>query len=146
MRYRVYWEDTDAGGVVYHARYLHFFERARSDWLRKLGYPQRQLKQEAGRVFAVTRTDTRFLAPAQLEDELEVTVVVETIRAASIVFSQSVFRVSDGTLLASADVMVACLCADNFKPARPPRALVESIQRFKNEQDQQKPQTQGQDG
>ncbi len=137
MRYRVYWEDTDAGGVVYHARYLHFFERARSDWLRELGYPQRQLKQEVGRVFAVTRMDTRFLAPARLEDELAVSVVVERLRAVSIEFSQTICRVSDGKPLATAEVTAACLCAETFKPARAPKDLIDSIQQFQNEQSQQ---------
>ncbi len=129
-RYRVYWEDTDAGGVVYHARYLHFFERARSDWLLELGFPQVALKEQAGRLFAVSRMDTRFLSPARLEDELAVTVVVEQLRAASVLFSQQLLRASDRTLLATAEVHAVCLAADSFRPARPPKALVESIRQF----------------
>ncbi len=127
MRYRVYWEDTDAGGVVYHARYLHFFERARSDWLLSLGFPQVRLKNEGNRLFAVSRMDTRFLSPARLEDELEVSVVVEQLRAASVNFSQSIHRIADGQLLATADVRAVCLAADTFRPARAPADLVESI-------------------
>ncbi len=130
MRYRVYWEDTDAGGVVYHARYLHFFERARSDWLLHLGFPQVRLKNEANRLFAVSRMDTRFLLPARLEDELEVSVVVEHLRAASVNFSQAIHRVADGQLLATADVRAVCLAADTFRPARAPADLVESMVAF----------------
>lgn len=130
LRYRVYWEDTDAGGVVYHARYLHFFERARSDWLRGLGFPQQALKAEDNRVFAVTRMDTRFLAPGRLEDELAVSVSVERLRAASVVFSQLAHRIDDGELLATAEVHAACLDASTFKPARAPRAMMEAIERY----------------
>lgn len=133
MRYRVYWEDTDAGGVVYHARYLHFFERARSDWLLNLGFPQVRLKNEANRLFAVSRMDTRFLSPARLEDELEVSVVVEQLRAASVNFSQAIHRVADGDLLATADVRAVCLAADTFRPARAPADLVEAIRGFQKE-------------
>lgn len=137
MRYRVYWEDTDAGGVVYHARYLHFFERARSDWLRELGFPQQDLRQRSNRIFAVTRMDTRFLAPARLEDELAVSVSVETVRAASIVFSQTAHRIGDGARLASAEVHAACLDADSFKPARAPRDLMAAVRRFQQDQARQ---------
>jgi len=133
MRYRVYWEDTDAGGVVYHARYLHFFERARSDWLLNLGFPQVRLKNEVNRLFAVSRMDTRFLSPARLEDELEVSVVVEQLRAASVNFSQAIHRVADGDLLATADVRAVCLAADTFRPARAPADLVEAIRGFQKE-------------
>ncbi|AKS40897.1 YbgC/FadM family acyl-CoA thioesterase [Wenzhouxiangella marina] len=135
MPYRVYWEDTDAGGVVYHARYLHFFERARSDWLLALGYPQVKLRNEANRLFAVSRMDTRFLSPARLEDELEVSVVVEQLRAASVIFSQAMHRVGDGELLATAEVRAVCLAADSFRPARAPADLFATIKRYQQEQD-----------
>lgn len=133
MKYRVYWEDTDAGGVVYHARYLHFFERARSDWLLALGFPQVELKNKANRLFAVSRMDTKFLSPARLEDELEVTVVVEALRAASVHFRQEMYRVADGQLLAQADVRVVCLSADQFRPARAPQGLAEAIKNHQME-------------
>lgn len=133
MKYRVYWEDTDAGGVVYHARYLHFFERARSDWLMALGFPQVALKDRINRLFAVSRMDTHYLLPARLEDELEVTVVVEALRAASVHFSQAIYRVADGELLATAQVRVVCLSADNFRPARPPRELAAAIKNYQME-------------
>jgi acyl-CoA thioester hydrolase len=134
MKYRVYWEDTDAGGVVYHARYLHFFERARSDWLLSLGFPQVELRDRTNRLFAVSRMDTRFLVPARLEDELEVTVVVEQLRAASVHFSQAMYRAGDGQLLATADVRAVCLAADTFRPARAPAELFDVIRNFQLEQ------------
>ena len=133
MRYRVYWEDTDAGGVVYHARYLHFFERARSDWLLALGFPQVALRNQANRLFAVSRMDTRFVSPARLEDELEVTVAVEALRAASVHFDQAIYRVSDGELLARASVRVVCLSADQFRPARAPEDLAAAIKQYQTE-------------
>lgn len=133
MRYRVYWEDTDAGGVVYHARYLHFFERARSDWLLGLGFPQVELRARANRLFAVSRMDTRFIAPARLEDELEVSVTVEQLRAASVRFGQTIHRVADGRLLARTTVRAVCLAADTFQPARAPAGMFEAIRRYQTE-------------
>ncbi|NBD95548.1 MAG: tol-pal system-associated acyl-CoA thioesterase [Gammaproteobacteria bacterium] len=135
MKYRVYWEDTDAGGVVYHARYLHFFERARSDWLLSLGFPQLELRNRANRVFAVSRMDTRFIAPARLEDELEVSVTVEQLRAASVHFAQSIHRAADRQLLATAAVRAVCLAADTFRPARAPAGMFEAIRRHQTEHD-----------
>ncbi|TVQ35629.1 MAG: YbgC/FadM family acyl-CoA thioesterase [Wenzhouxiangella sp.] len=135
MRYRVYWEDTDAGGVVYHARYLHFFERARSDWLLGLGFPQIELKARLNRLFAVSRMDTHFISPARLEDELEVSVVVEQVRPASVHFSQTIHRAGDGELLATAAVRAVCLAADTFRPARAPTELFDAIRQLQRESD-----------
>ena len=132
FRYRVYWEDTDAGGVVYHARYLAFFERARSDWLLELGFPQVELRDGDNRLFAVSRMDIEFLKPARLEDELEVTVDVEQFRAATVVFGQRMFR-GDGQLLARASVRAACLAADSFRPARMPARLQQAIKNLTTE-------------
>lgn len=125
-RYRVYWEDTDAGGVVYHARYLHFFERARSDWLRQLGFPQADLRAGRDRLFAVSRMTTDFIAPARLEDELEVGVAVQAVGAASVRFVQRIHR-HDGELLATAEVRVACLDAACFRPARIPADVMNAL-------------------
>lgn len=122
--YRVYWEDTDAGGVVYHARYLHFLERSRSDLLLELGLPQLTLKQDTGKVFVVTRIETDFLKPAQLEDELVVSAGIEQMKKASMVFSQSIVRKADQQLLVNARIVVACVDAETFKPARLPDALM----------------------
>lgn len=127
FRYRVYWEDTDAGGVVYHARYLAFFERARSDWLRVMGFPQVPMREHDNRLFVVRRIDIRFVAPARLEDELAITIDVEHLRAASLTFMQHMHRSGDDALLATARVDAACLDADRFVPARMPEALRAAI-------------------
>jgi acyl-CoA thioester hydrolase len=124
--YRVYWEDTDAGGVVYHARYLQFLERARSDWLAALGFEQVRLRDEQGIVFAVTRADLRFVRPARLEDELEVTVRVQPPGRARLAFDQSVVR--DGVELVSARIEVACVDAQRFVPRRLPPAMRQALQ------------------
>ena len=131
-RYRVYWEDTDAGGVVYHARYLAFFERARSDWLLGLGFPQVDMRERDNRLFAVSRMDIEFLQPARLEDELDVTVDVEQFRAATVVFGQCMFR-ADGQILARATVRAACLAADSFRPARFPARLQQALKNLTTE-------------
>ncbi|NBB93029.1 MAG: tol-pal system-associated acyl-CoA thioesterase [Gammaproteobacteria bacterium] len=137
FRYRVYWEDTDAGGVVYHARYLAFFERARTDWLLAMGFPQVPMRSEQNRLFVVRRVDIRFIAPGRLEDELEVTIDVEHLRAASLTFAQRMVRADDGELLATARIDAACLAADRFAPARMPEALRTAIQRQQERQESQ---------
>ncbi len=105
---RVYWEDTDAGGVVYHASYLRFLERARSEWLRELGIDQSSLKQSTGLAFLVREMQIDFLRAALLDDELLVTVAVKERRAASILFTQTISR-ADGSCLIRAVVRVACV-------------------------------------
>lgn len=121
---RVYWEDTDAGGVVYHARYLHFLERARTEWLRSLGIDQSTLVSERGIVFAVTAMDLRFRSPARLDDELVVSVQLERRRAASLEFSQHLARRRDNSLILTAGVRAACLVASTFKPRAIPDDLI----------------------
>lgn len=128
FRYRVYWEDTDAGGVVYHARYLHFLERARTDFLLSLGFPQTTLRETLSKLFVVTRIETNFIQPARLEDELQVNVSVQNLKKASMVFFQTIRRCDDNQLLNEAWVSVACVDATNFKPARLPDVLVAAIQ------------------
>ena len=128
FRYRVYWEDTDAGGVVYHARYLHFLERARTDFLLSLGFPQTTLRQTLEKLFVVTRIETNFIQPARLEDELQVDVRVEHMKKASMVFFQTIRRCQDDQLLNEAWVTVACVDANTFKPARLPDSLMAAIQ------------------
>lgn len=128
-RYRVYWEHTDAGGVVYHGRYLNFMERARSDWLLALGFPQVDLRERQGCMFVVTSIHLDFLKPARLEDELDVDIVVEQLRAASMRIRQQVHR-HDGPLLATGQVGIACLDAASFRPTRMPRALHAAILQF----------------
>ncbi|MBS3743760.1 MAG: tol-pal system-associated acyl-CoA thioesterase [Wenzhouxiangellaceae bacterium] len=123
--YRVYWEDTDAGGVVYHARYLQFLERARSDWLASLGISQTELRREQDLVFAVTRMEIDFRKPARLEDELDVSVCVQSMGRARIDFSQQI-RCRDD-LLIEATVRAACLDAGRFSPARIPGEIREML-------------------
>jgi len=125
FRYRVYWEDTDAGGVVYHARYLQFLERARSDWLAGLGVSQTGLRRERGLIFAVTRMEIDFRKPARLEDELDVSVRVQSVGRARMDFTQQIRRGDD--LLIEAAVRAACLDAERFAPARMPAEIQEKL-------------------
>src|SRR5690606_6061617 len=111
---RIYWEDTDAGGVVYHAQYLAFLERARTEWLRARGYGQELLRVEHGLVFAVRAMRIDFRAPARLDDALDVSVALRRCGRASLVIVQDVRR--DGALLLDAEVKLAALDAGDFRP------------------------------
>ncbi len=111
---RVYWEDTDAGGVVYHAQYLAFMERARTEWLRTRGYGQELLRVEYALVFAVRAMTIDFRLPARLDDVLQVSVVLKECRRASLVVIQHVER--EGVRLLDAEVRLAALGAGDFKP------------------------------
>lgn len=117
---RVYWEDTDAGGVVYHARYLHFFERARTEWLRSLGVHQQELAEKDNRIFTITNMNIDFVRAARLDDELAVSVHSAHASGARMTFGQDMKRASDGHTIARTDVTAACLRADQFKPTRIP--------------------------
>ena len=118
---RVYWEDTDAGGVVYHAQYLAFLERARTEWMRAQGYGQELLRLEHDLVFAVRAMQIDFLKPARLDDALEVSAGLRECRRASAVFEQSIRR--GGDLLLTARVRVAALDAAGFRPRGIPQPL-----------------------
>jgi acyl-CoA thioester hydrolase len=120
---RVYWEDTDAGGVVYHAGYLRFMERARSEWMRALGVDQMAYKQATGLAFMVRDMHIDFLRPALLDDELSVTVEVKERRAASILFAQTILK-ADGHCLVRASVRVACVELERMRPAAIPPDLI----------------------
>lgn len=122
---RVYWEDTDAGGVVYHASYLRFLERARSEWLRALGYGQDALREHEGVVFVVRAMRLEFLRPARLDDALSVTVALGERRRASLLMRQTIRR--GETLLLDAEVKVACVAAADFRPRAVPRALAAAM-------------------
>lgn len=114
---RVYYEDTDLGGVVYYANYLKFLERARSEWLRNLGVSQSALLESQRLLFAITSVEIRYTRPARFEDELIVSVALERLRKASMSFLQSVHRGRvDGELLCTARVGAACLDADSLRP------------------------------
>jgi acyl-CoA thioester hydrolase len=125
---RVYWEDTDAGGVVYHAQYLAFLERARTEWLRARGYGQEGLREVHDLVFAVRAMRIDFRQPARLDDALEVSVELRQCRHASLVLAQSIRR--DGELLLDAEVRVAALSASGFRPRPMPETLHEELKRL----------------
>ena len=122
---RVYWEDTDAGGVVYHAQYLAFLERARTEWLRARGKGQELLRAEHDLVFAVRAMRIDFRNPARLDDALRVTVALRECRRASLVLVQSVRRGDD--LLLDAEVRVAALSAATFRPKAIPQSLYDEL-------------------
>ena len=121
---RVYWEDTDAGGVVYHASYLRFLERARSEWLRAHGIEQQRLRAEHGILFVVADVNLRFLAPARLDDELDICVTAFTRRSASLIFTQCILRPADRATLVEARVRAACISAGTYRPRRIPDFLL----------------------
>jgi acyl-CoA thioester hydrolase len=125
---RVYYEDTDAGGVVYHTNYIKYFERARTEWLRHLGHSQVQLAQAEGLLFSVVELDTAFHRPARLDDALVVRSTVELAGRASVLFRQEIRRGSaEGELLASGRVKVACIDAAAFRPRRLPEWLLKEF-------------------
>lgn len=119
---RVYWEDTDAGGVVFYANYLKFFERARTEWLRAAGVEQQRLRDDTGAMFVVAEVQTRYLAPARLDDLLQVTVRVEEQGAASMVIVQEAFR--GDLLLAKGRIRIGCVHAESLRPCRIPARVV----------------------
>ena len=123
---RVYYEDTDAGGVVYYSNYLKFFERARSEWLRACGLNQDKLAQEEGLIFVVRRALLDFVRPARLDDLLEVTVEPRKVGRVYVDLAQ---QARCGVqVLARAEIRVACLRRQDFKPVAMPQSLRESIQ------------------
>ena len=121
-RTRVYWEDTDGGGVVYYANYLKFMERARTEWLRSLGHQQHEIAEQFGYVFAVAEAHVNYRKPARLDDDLTVTCLPVHEGRASIRFKQSIRR--GDTLIADGEVRVVCVDAKSFRP----RALPDFIQ------------------
>jgi acyl-CoA thioester hydrolase len=128
---RVYWEDTDAGGVVYHSRYLNFFERARTEWLREKGVQQAKLAKEDNALFAIRHMDIDFLQAARLDDELEVSVHTVDARGVRMTFSQDMKRCSDQQMVATAKLTAVCLSADSFKPTRMPKWIRAEINNAK---------------
>ena len=120
---RVYWEDTDAGGVVFFANYLKFFERARTEWLRSLGFGQERLRLDTGAVFIVADTSVRYLSPARLDDLLEITVQIVDAGRASMTLAQQAWR--GDALLAQGSIRIGCVDAETFKPRRIPNELLE---------------------
>jgi acyl-CoA thioester hydrolase len=122
---RVYWEDTDAGGVVYYANYLKFMERARSEWLRAFGFEQDVLRDESGVVFVVRRVEIDYLSPARFNEQLEVSVRLHEMGRASLSVRQELIRGPDR--LAQAVVTLACVDAARFKPVKIPEPLLQAL-------------------
>ncbi|MGY6215555.1 tol-pal system-associated acyl-CoA thioesterase [Methylolobus aquaticus] len=125
---RVYYEDTDAGGVVYHANYLRFMERARTERLRALGLELTHLQETEGLVFAVRGMEVDYLRPARLGDQLLVTADVDDIKRVSLTFRQAVYPPESASdAYCTARVRVVCLSADGFRPMAMPDHLLERI-------------------
>jgi acyl-CoA thioester hydrolase len=126
---RVYYEDTDAGGIVFYANYLKFFERARTEWLRAAGIGQQALAQQEGCLFIVSRTHMDYHAPAKLDDLLEISVEVEKLGKASFSFQQKAWRIERETrvLLCSGSIRVGCVRSDTLRPQALPEKLLQKI-------------------
>ena len=126
---RVYYEDTDAGGVVYYANYLNFFERARTELLRSLGFEQDRLMVEEGVIFAVRSITVDYLKPAKFNDDLIVSADVAAIKRASLLFEQRIARVDDSQItFCAATVRIACLDCHSLKPKPMPQSIMQAIQ------------------
>lgn len=123
---RVYWEDTDAGGIVFYANYLKFFERARTEWLRALGVHQQALREAEGAIFVVADTALRYHAPARLDDALEVTVALLERGSASMRLCQQAWR--GGTLLAEGDIRIGCVDHGTLRPRRIPSLILGALE------------------
>jgi acyl-CoA thioester hydrolase len=128
---RVYWEDTDAAGVVFYANYLKFFERARTEWLRSLGFEQQRMLKDTGAMFVVASTTVRYLRPARLDDLLDITVLLRDAGLVSMNIEQQIWRSTtarDSELLAESTIRIGCVESGTFKPRRIPSAILQTIQ------------------
>ena len=120
---RVYWEDTDAGGIVFYANYLKFFERARTEWLRSLGISQSELRERTGGIFIVLETSVRHVRPARLDDELLVTAEVKQWGGASLIIAQQAFARPSDELLCEGTIRIGWVDATTLRPARIPASI-----------------------
>jgi acyl-CoA thioester hydrolase len=138
---RIYWEDTDAGGIVFYANYLKFMERARTEWLRSLGIAQAKLREETGGIFVVSETKLKYHRPARLDDELLVTAELRQIGSASLIIAQRVLSKSeqpaeegiaaaDGSLLCEGTIRIGWVHADTLRPARIPPQVSGTLERY----------------
>ncbi|HZR02729.1 MAG TPA: tol-pal system-associated acyl-CoA thioesterase [Burkholderiales bacterium] len=135
---RVYYQDTDAGGVVFHANYLSFLERARTEWLRHLGFDLREMAERHDVLFIVREANVRYRRPALLDDLLDVTVKVERLGRAQFTLGQDVLRSQEELVCAS--INVACVSCGSFKPLRLPQRLYASLATVLEHEDQPKEQ------
>lgn len=127
---RVYWEDTDAGGIVFYANYLKFFERARTEWLRALGVEQQRLRDTVGGMFVVTDTQLKYHRPARLDDVLHVSARVLDMGRASISLEQTArLHTPDaqGPLLCEGNIRIGWVDATSLRPARIPAAILDAL-------------------
>lgn len=122
---RVYWEDTDAGGIVYYANYLRFLERARTEWLRAKGFSQFELAEDPGVLFTVVSVEAQYRRPARLDDALIVTCEPRAEGRATLAFVQRILRGEE--LLLEANVRVACLAAKTLRPTRLPARILAEV-------------------
>ena len=123
---RVYWEDTDAGGIVFYANYLKFFERARTEWLRSLGIGQQRLREDTGGMFVVSETHLKYHRPARLDDLLHVTATVQEIGRVSMLVKQSVLLNQEQ--LCTGSIRIGWVDAASLKPARIPATVLAALQ------------------
>lgn len=125
---RIYWEDTDAGGIVFHANYLKFFERARTEWLRSLGFDQHDLRQRTGGLFVVAATDVRYLQPARLDNELIITSKISKIGNSSMSLGQQALLKSEQpVLLCEADIRIVWVNSQTLRPAKIPTQILDQL-------------------
>ena len=127
---RIYWEDTDAGGIVFYANYLKFFERARTEWLRALGFGQQVLRDESGGMFVVSETTVKYHSPARLDDTLVVTAELQEAGRVSLTIAQRAYlRTPDQTdrLLAEGTIRLGWVDSQTVKPGRIPAPVLEAL-------------------
>lgn len=129
---RVYWEDTDAGGIVFYANYLKFFERARTEWLRSLGIEQQRLRETSGGMFVVSATELQYHRPARLDDLLTVTASARETGRASLTIAQTAWRQPSGDtggaeLLCEGSIRIGWVDAASLRPARMPPAVLQAL-------------------
>ena len=130
---RIYWEDTDAGGIVFYANYLKFFERARTEWLRALGFGQQVLRDESGGMFVVSETTVKYHSPARLDDTLVVTAEMQTGGKASLTIAQRAYLRTSGPtptsdrLLAEGTIRLGWVDSQTLKPGRIPAPVLEAL-------------------
>ena len=127
QRFRVYFEDTDAGGVVFYANYLKFIERGRTEYLRDLGFDQSVLANQKNVVFVVKSLSADYLSPAYLDDMVEVQTNIKSIKNASLVFAQKILSLEKNTVLFNAEVKVVSVSRNNLKPCAVPQEIMEKL-------------------
>ena len=126
---RVYWEDTDAGGIVFYANYLKFFERARTEWLRAMGVEQQKLREAVGGIFVVSETTVKYHFPARLDDALTVTAHLQDLGRASMTIAQSAFLSArpEAGPLCEGTIRIGWVDAATLKPARIPQTILNTL-------------------